>query len=581
MADPLEDLAADIDLRHYVQVLLRRRWIVISVFLVILISAAIQVHTTIPIFKSTAMILIEKERSNQGSGDGTRVETTADDYYQTQYKLLRSRSLMRKVHGKLALDNNEEFPGIDALLGTVTITPIRQSRLVNVAADSQDPQLATNIANTIAELFVEENVESKLYISREILNTLFPKDSARRIDSGDRIKLEDLPAVVNSQLIQEFKGDYARLETKKAELSGRYTPENPKMLRLDSQMQSLKRQIEDETQKIVRGMKAELSGQLLGNNVRIVDPAEVPKAPYKPRKARTLLVAALLGLIGGYLLALGIDLLDQTLHTQEDIERRLKLSFLGAVPMAILKSDSARDYNDLLSGPKSFTGESLKNIRTMIGFAAAGKPMKSILITSTGQGEGKTFIAMSLAMVFAQLGERVLLVEGDLRRPSLHKRFHLSKEKGLSHFLAHGKDTQEISGLIQSPEHENLDVLVCGHLPPNPSELLSTPRTKAAIEWATQNYDRVIIDGTPVFPITDALLWSRHCDTTAFVVKFGSTHSGLARKAIEKLNEGDVRIAGAVVNQVTARTDGYYGGYYYYYYYYHSDYTDAKKSLKA
>jgi len=574
MNDPHEDLSAGVDLRNYFQVLLRRRWIVLSVCVITVLATALYVYTTVPVFQATALLLIEKERATQTYGEGTMVETTADDYYQTQYKLLISRSLLRKVYERLQLDKLTEFSeGVEALNDSVTVSPVRRSRLVEVSARSKDPEQAMEIANTLAATYVQDNIESKLYISKDILAALFSESSKKENAQENPIALDALPAVVNSPLIQKFKADYALLETKLGELSKRYTAEHPERVRLSSQMDALKTRIDSETEKIVRGMKAELSGKLLGNNVRIIDPAELPTSPFKPRKRRALVLAGLIGLIVGYVLALAVDLLDQTLHTQEDVERSLGLPFLGSIPMASLKTDSAEAYGELLKGPKSFTGESLKNIRTMIGFSAAGSQMKSLLVTSTGQGEGKTFITMSLAMVFSHLGERVLLIEGDLRRPSLHKRFRLSKEKGLSHFLAHGKSPDELTDLIQNPGLENLDVLVCGQLPPNPSELLSTPRLEALIHWAKRKYDRILVDGTPIFPITDAILWSRFCDASIFVVKFGATNGNLASKAVAKLREGGPKIAGAIVNQVTAKANSYYGDYYYYYY--HSDYTDS------
>ncbi|MFH1723110.1 MAG: polysaccharide biosynthesis tyrosine autokinase [Elusimicrobiota bacterium] len=574
MADIREEPAPDIDLTRYLQVLSRRRWIIVSVWVIAMLSAALYVFTARPLYSATTLILIEKERRAQAYNEGMMVETTADDYYQTQYKLLKSRSLLKKVHSKLGLDKTPEFAGgVGALDGKVSVSPVRRSRLVNVSTESFDPALAARISNTLSELFVSENVESKLFISKEILRALFsgsvPEGAAEEI-AGPAIDRDSLPAVVNSPLIQNLKGIYANLEARLGDLSRRYTPEHPERARLQSQMAALNARIEGETDKIVTGMKAELSGRLLGNNVRIIDPAEVPAGPYKPRKKRALLIAGLLGLMGGCLLALGVDTLDQTLHTQDDVERRLSLAFLGSVPKAVLESDTADAYSKLITGPKSFTGEALKNIRTMLGFAAAGKDMRSILITSTGQGEGKTFIAISMAMVFAQLGERVLLIEGDLRRPNLHKRFAISREKGLSHFLAHGKKTAEVEALIQESGTPGLDVLVTGRIPPNPSELLSTPRVAGLIEWAKEHYDRVLIDGTPVFPITDALLWGHHVDSAAFVVKFGATHANLALRARQKLQEGSLKVAGAIVNQVTWKANSY--GDYYYYYYYYSDY---------
>ena len=187
--------------------------------------------------------------------------------------------------------------------------------------------------------------------------------------------------------------------------------------------------------------------------------------------------------------------------------------------------------------------------------------MKRLLVTSTVAGEGKTFLAINLALVFAELGEKVLLIDGDMRRPRLHKLFDLSPEKGLSTFLAHAKDCGAIGGLVRDTDNPGLKVLPCGPLPANPMELLNSPHLKTLLLWAKEGYDRVIIDGTPLLPISDALLWGREADAAVFVVKFGGVNAHMARKVCRTLREASLTIVGAVINQVAVR-DGYYGYYY-------------------
>lgn len=572
MSDPAAEHSQDseLDLSRYLAILLRRWQVVAALFIITVISTGLKVFTDRPVFTATTLVLIEKEEKG-AQGEASLGESRADDYYQTQYKLLKSRSLIKKVYELLDLSSVPEFSGpsgVDKLIRAVTVAPVLRSRLVNVSAESFDPELAARLSNKLCEVHVSQNIENKLFISKEILASLYGK-------GGNLSSLAGLPAVVNNSLIQTLKGNYATLEARWGDLSGRYTPEHPERMRLKSEMAALKGRIDEETRRVIEGVKAELSGQMLGNNIRIVDPAEVPRSPSKPKKARALAIAAALGLLAGFLLALGLDSLDQTIHSQEDVERKLGLPFLGSVPRSeALSAATAEEYHKLLTGPQSLTAESFKNIRTMLGFSAAGKEMKAILLTSAAQGEGKTFLSINLAMVFAQLGEKVLLIEGDLRRPNLHKRFGLSKENGLSTFLAHGQEVSEIAAFIQDTPLPNLKVLVCGPIPPNPSELLSTPRLKALLIWAKGRYDRVIIDGTPIFPITDALLWGHETDAAVFVVQFGGINVNLAVRARQKLEESGLKIAGAVVNQVVWKT-GTYGDYYYQYKYYSHDETPA------
>lgn len=559
------ELASELQLGNLLAIVARRVWIVAAVFVIATVSTAIYVFTTKPVYSATALVLIEKEEKGKAFNEGSLTESSADDYYQTQYKLIKSRSLLKKAYEALGLKNTEDFAdpaGIEKLVEAVRVTPVLRSRLVNISAESHDRELVARLANEVADLYVSQNLDSKLFISKDILTALQVKTG------GNPAAWNSIPAVVNNPLIQQLKASYAGLEARSGDLSSRYTEEHPERRRLKSEMEALKARIDGETRRVVEGMKSELSGQMLGNNIRVVDPAEVPRSPSRPRKLRALLLASFFGLLGGVGLALGIDSLDQSIHSQEDIERALAIPYLGAVPRsATFEGSSPSDFAQLLEGPQSVTGEALKNVRTMLGFAGASHELKSMLVTSTVQGEGKTFMSITLALVFAQLGEKVLLIEGDLRRPNLHKRFGLSKAGGLSTFLAHGNTTDELAGLIQDTDLPGLKVLVCGPIPPNPAELLSTPRLPALLKWVRGRYDRVIIDGTPVFPVTDTLLWGHDLDAVVFVVQFGGVHAKVAARALQRLKEGGLRITGAVVNQVTSRM-GAYADYYHQYKYY-------------
>ncbi len=558
-------------------VLVRRRWVILGSMALSIAAAAIHVTTSRPVYSATALLLIEKEEKGRAQSETTVSETKADDYYQTQYRLLKTRTLLQRVYDALNLKGVEEFAGgVGLLIPAVSIAAVRSSRLVNVSAESYDPELAMRIANTLAEVYVAQNLESKLFISRDILLTLREKFDDR---AGAEEKYQFLPAVVNNALIQQLKANYAGLEGRLGELTSRYTQAHPDRIRIKAEMQAVETRIRVETLRAVQGMKAELSGQLLGNNVRIVDPAERPSRPVRPNKRRTIGLAGGLGIALGLIIAFGIEHLDMTIRSQEDVELRLGLPFLGAVSRTdAFKGATAKEFHDLLSGPASFTGEAFKNIRTMIGFASAGHPMKRLLVTSSVQSEGKTFLTINLAMVFAQLGQRVLLIEGDLRRPNLHRRFELPRDMGISHFLAHGRSVAELPALCNETGFTNLKVMVCGTVPPNPAELLSAPKLKTLMDWAAENFDQVFVDGTPVFPITDALLWSRAVDSGIFVAHFGSIHAKLALRAKQKLVEGGLHLAGAIINQVSLKGGAYYGDYYYKYYRYYNYSAETRKA---
>ncbi|PIU19884.1 MAG: hypothetical protein COT18_05195, partial [Elusimicrobia bacterium CG08_land_8_20_14_0_20_59_10] len=566
----------EFDLTYYLDMFMRRRWVVLSVWLSVLIVTAIVTFNTRPVFQAQALLVIEKERGNnviyQG---GPTVERGNDDYYQTQYKLLKSEALLKTVHGRLNLDKYPEFAGVygyRSLIKPVTIAPVPRSRLVYVKANSYNPLLASRIANTIANVFIEQNLSNQLFISKDVLAALQGEKTG---GSNSRAMYESLPAVVNNVLVQQMKQDAARLQAQAAEASGRYTAKHPQVVAMTANLKAIQGQIKAETDKIIQSLKIDLSGQLMGNNIRLIDAAMPPLGPIKPRKVFNMLLAAIGGLVLGFFAAVLVEFIDQTVRTQEDVENKLGLPFLGVVPLTPF-GKKLTAYNHLLLREHSLIAESVRNLRTMVDFAEVSQKSKSLIITSSVQGEGKSYVCANLTVAVAQAGEKVLLVDGDLRRSNIHKVFKVSNAKGLSDFLAGGRSVEDLVPLIQATEVPNLCLLTCGPRPPNPAELLNTPRLSAFLSWAQQSYDRVIIDCPPMFPISDALLWGKYIPSVMYVVNFGRTRVPLIKNAIKRLTGSKIKILGAVVNMSKFGGLSYsYYGYYQYKYNYNYNYAYA------
>jgi len=295
-----------------------------------------------------------------------------------------------------------------------------------------------------------------------------------------------------------------------------------------------------------------VAGQLSPNNISIVDRAEAPASPYKPNFLWNLALGALFGLVLGIVIAFVRELVDDTLKSSEDIEQRLKLAVLGVIP----KLGPKQTMEQVREDPRSAFSESYRSVRTALQFSTEQGVPRVLLLTSPGAADGKSTSALSLASNFAQLGKRVLLIEADLRNPSLRKSMGLRGDIGLSTVLA-GAST--LAQAVQSTQDERLKVVLAGPLPPNPAELLSGSRLVAVLEEAVAQFAQVIIAGPPVLGISDAPILSHIASGTLLVVHAGKTKVAAAQAATKRLLGARAHIIGTLLTMYDANLDGAYG----------------------
>ena len=296
------------------------------------------------------------------------------------------------------------------------------------------------------------------------------------------------------------------------------------------------------------------------NNISIVDRAEPPGGPFKPSLLYNLAIALLLGAMLGVALALLLEFLDDTLKTPEDIEQHLRLPVLGIIP----KLASRQTVAQAVADPRSAFSEAYRSVRTALQFSTESGVPDVLLLASAGPGEGKSTSAMTLARNFAQLGKRVLLIEADLRNPSLQRTLKQVSDKGLSNLLA-GNGTLEEAVVAGDPGEP--DVLLAGPLPPNPAELLAGLRMRALLDMARKRYDQVIIDGPPVMGIADSPLLAHVGEATLLVVHSGRTRIRDAQTALKRLHASRTRLLGVLLTQYDPKLAGHgyqYEGYYAY-----------------
>ena len=299
---------------------------------------------------------------------------------------------------------------------------------------------------------------------------------------------------------------------------------------------------------------------------------------------RTILMGLILGLGAGIALAFGIEFLDNTIKTTHDIERK-NLSVLGIIPSigeetankrklfnfnvsSSSKTKSSRGLKRRLitrEDPRSPVSESYRSLRTSLLYNSADKKIKSILISSAGPGEGKTTTVANLAITYANLGKKTILIDTDLRRPVVHKVLDLNKEPGITDYLSGATD--DFQALIQPTSIENLCVVPSGIIPPNPSELLGSKRMSDLLKRLEEEWDMILLDSPPLVAVTDATMVSKEIDQIVMVVKVGQTDKKAFDHTITSLRNVQAPLGGIILNAVTHKNS--YGSYYYYYQYYH------------
>jgi len=331
------------------------------------------------------------------------------------------------------------------------------------------------------------------------------------------------------------------------------------------------------------------AGQI--GKVRIVDRAIEHKAPISPKKKRNTILGILIGLGLGLGVAFFLEYMDHSLRTIEDVET-LGLPIMGTIPviqaeqtngflLPTEKKKSTTEAQKIASRlithikPKSPVSEAYRTLRTNLHFTRPEDPVRTILVTSSGPTEGKTTTVANLAITLAHMGSRTLLVDSDLRRPVIHALFGLSKDRGLTNAIIGQLGVKEV---VKPTTIENLGVVTCGTVPPNPSELLGSRKMKELVDEMKQHYDVILFDSPPVIAVTDAAVLSSIMDGVLLVIRSGKTQREAVARAFNLLDNVHARILGALLNDVDV--SNMYGSYYYYYYYHYYYGKDGERKKR-
>lgn len=295
-------------------------------------------------------------------------------------------------------------------------------------------------------------------------------------------------------------------------------------------------------------------------NVRIVEEAVLPEKPVKPKKLQNMLVALVVGLMAGIGVAMFLEYLDDSIQTTDDAEDAVQLTTLGIIPW-VRSQESAQLV--ALTDPRSPASEAYRTLRTNIKFLSADSPLRTLTITSAGPEEGKSTTIANLAVSFAQSGKKVLVVDTDMRKPTIHSVFGLPNTDGVSSVLTGERTLDEC---LRHTGQEGLLVLTCGPLPPNPAELLESQRMLNLIEELKGRFDLVLFDAPPIIAVTDASILASRVDGLLLLLGINKVTRKAARHALQLLGRAKVKVWGSVVRGVRPDNDGYYYSYYHRYY---------------
>lgn len=712
---PQEDM---VDLREYFYIFKRNLWVIIGFTTVFTALSLLVIFSLKPVYLGQATLLIESNDANIVSIEEVyKLGLNKSEYYATQFEILKSRELAQRVVSRhLAFFEEEESSSnllqtmnllalsdaatekelVDQKVGLfqrgLAIKPIRGTQLVTIGYESQDPEKAAILANELARVYIEDNLEARLAMTQQAATWLAGridglrnklKDSEERLqqyrEAEDLVDMEGaktlatkeleeistklsearkqrvqaeniasqidklssrnnssikniealsaIPAVLQHSLVQRFKEQEGAAEQRLSELSKRYGYKHPKIIAAKSDLEASKQNTANQIFKVVEGVHKEFevakateetlskdvdrlkdlvqktsrkqyrldeltrevavnrqlyetffnriketseAGDLQTANARVVDPAVIPTKAIKPKREMLSLIALLFGFVGGIILVILRDTLDNTVKGRDDVIIKLHAQLLGVLPLLKDKKDgqpAALAYTALGTGVFS---ESIRTIRTGVVLSGLDIPHKILVVTSSIPGEGKSTVACNLSQAFGQMG-KTLLIDADMRRPTLAKNFGIKlSSPGLSNLVAETASAKECIYRIDSV---GIDFIPAGMVPPNPLELLSSKRFAAVLAYLEKQYDRIIIDTAPCEVVSDALILSTFASAVIYVVKVESTNIRAVKSGIGRLREINAPVTGIVLNQVNPDKDnayayGYgrhYGGYYDYY----------------
>lgn len=508
-----------LELRSYLKILSRRRWIILATFLTVVVSTALVTWRLTPVYEGLAKIEVLPTSSSDEAGQLLESVFDPNRGLQTQVEIVQSQEVLGIAARELKLPSTEE------LREDVSVELVADTQIMEIRVQHERPDEARDRAQVLAESYI-----------------------TYRRDQGLERLVRASEGIGND--IEEVKAQIADLDARTSqspELASSLRAERDRAIIQLSTLESTLRQL-PEAEEVRQG----------GGS--IITPAELPTEPVSPKKALNLVLALVVGAVLGLGLALIAENLDDRLKSPEDVERLVGAPILGYIPL-VKEWKEGQPKLATLGESAAGAAEAYRTLKTNLRFVSLERPLRTILVTSPVAEAGKSTSAANLATALAQGGSKVVLVSGDLRRPSVHKFFGLTNSKGLLDLL---NSEVALEDALQTGKVPNLRLLATGGLPPNPTEILGSERFARLLAQLRSLADFVVIDAPPVLGLGDTSAMASKVDGVLVVIRTNLVTKREVTHATDQLKKAGGKVVGCILNAVEAN-DGY--GYYYQYYY--------------
>lgn len=594
-----------IDYQHLLRLCIKYWMYLVGLAVVGFVGGYLYALSQTAIYETSSTIEVTSRAENTVR-TSTDLEGETSDVLKTLEQLLQTKDLSQRVVQAEHLNENADFlagmvkPPIteDAatslLADQVSIRNRMGTRLIDITVDHPSPQMAKFLADKLAEQSVLQRIDTHRG-SASILSTYFQKeiDRLKEKQAISQKALHDYQLAhktegivtdakddISNSRVQDLNAQYMKAQSDATFLEQRYGPNHPRLIQARALVKQLQSELAkaqdvhitsgansvvfDQLQKESDALDAQLANMLKAKNendaapnipnagITVIGSADLPGAPKYPSKMKAAAGGGFLGLVIGFAFIAGLYFVDGTIRTVPQAEAMLGTSVIGAVP--ILTETDGKSVLPTYSDPQSFVAEAFRGLRASLLLHDRENPLKTIVVCSSIPGEGKSFCSANLAVAFAQAGLKTLLIDGDLRLPTLHTYFNVPGTDGVAGFanFLTGKQTLA-AATIKSPI-PTLDLLLTISPAESPAEMLSSPRMPVLLDEVAAKYDRVVIDSAPLNAVSDTMLILPKADAILLVVRAQSTPASESKGAIQKIHSAKLKPHGLILNYLAAYT---------------------------